>query len=71
MLKYSKTATEVEKKVTTFWKNIHLEKFQPYGKFGWTCLLPVPANVLLGHGRVQQEVCIFKEGWDGGGAAAL
>ena len=28
--KYSKTATEVEKKVTTFWKNIHLEKFQPY-----------------------------------------
>ena len=29
--KYSKTADEVEKKVTTFGENIHLEKFQPYG----------------------------------------
>ena len=28
--KYSKTADEVEKKVTTFGENIHLEKFQPY-----------------------------------------
>ena len=25
-----KTANEVEKKVTTFGENIHLEKFQPY-----------------------------------------
>ena len=29
--KCSKTAVEVEKKVTAFGKNIHLEKFQPYG----------------------------------------
>ena len=28
--KCSKTAVEVEKKVTAFGKNIHLEKFQPY-----------------------------------------
>ena len=28
--KYSKTADEVEKKVTTFGENIHLEKFRPY-----------------------------------------
>ena len=28
--KYSKTADEVEKKVTTFGENIHLEKFKPY-----------------------------------------
>ena len=28
---YSKTAAKVKKKVTTFGKNIHLEKFQPYG----------------------------------------
>ena len=28
--KYSTTADEVEKKVTTFGENIHLEKFQPY-----------------------------------------
>ena len=27
---YSKTAAKVEKNVTTFGKNIHLEKFQPY-----------------------------------------
>ena len=29
---YSKTAAKVEKKVTTFGENIHLEKFQPYEK---------------------------------------
>ena len=28
--KCEKSADEVEKKVTTFWKKIHLEKFQPY-----------------------------------------
>jgi len=33
-------------------------------------LLPVPANVLLGHGRVKQKVCVFKEGWYGRGASA-
>ena len=30
--KYSKKAVEVEKKVTAFGKNIHLENFQPYGR---------------------------------------
>ena len=55
----------------SFWKSIHLENFESFGKFDWTCLLPVPANVLLGHGRVKQKVCVFKEGWDGRGASAL
>ena len=45
--------------------------FCTYGKLGWNYLLPVPTDVLLWHGRVKQQVCIFKEGWDGGGAAAL
>ena len=39
--------------------------------FGWTCLLPVPADVLLRHRRVEQEVCVLKEGRDRRRAPAL
>ena len=39
--------------------------------FGWTCLLPVPADVLLRHWRVEQEVCVVKEGRDRRWAPAL
>ena len=39
--KYSKTAAEVEKKVTTFGENIHLEKFQPYGIWVRVCNLAI------------------------------
>ena len=64
---HSKSASQCKK----FLKKYPSWKILILWKFDWTCLLPVPANVLLGHGRVKQKVCVFKEGWDGRGASAL
>ena len=48
-LRCSKTAVEVEEeeKITAFWKNIHLEKFEPYDFLDNVRTLSLSENIVL------------------------
>ena len=49
---------EVEEKVTTFWQNIHPDKFDPYSN---SSLLVIQSKCLLSMALEQHSYSIFKE----------